>query len=134
MGTIIQNAVKITEDDVVTYLISANRHHYNKYTFKDGSSFAVDGGTDYIRRGFGGDIQSKNIENYTLLRDSSEKDIREKLLWGTRGKDGKSPLIYIPISTLSQEHLKNIIRDDDDGKFVYPLSDIHRKTIESFIA
>jgi hypothetical protein len=132
-ATIIQNAVKITEDGVVTYLVSSHRHHYNTYTFKDGSYFAVDGGCEYIRRGFGGNVDNKDIECYNLNSESHGKDILQKLLWGTRGKSGKDKVTYVPISTLSQQHLKNIIRDDDAGKFVTPLSGVHRVTIQSFI-
>lgn len=132
-ATIIQNAVKITEDGVVTYLISSHRHHYNTYTFKDGSYFAVDGGCEYIRRGFRGKVDNKDIECYNLNSESTGKDILQKLLWGTRGKSGKDSLTYVPISTLSQSHLKNIIRDDDEGKFTSPLSEVHRATILSFI-
>jgi hypothetical protein len=123
----------ITEDGLVTYLISSHVHHYNSYKFKDGSYYAVDGGCEYIRRGFGGNLDDKNIENYNLDSSSSLEEISQKLLWGTRGKSGKDKVSYVPISTLSQQHLKNIIRDDDAGKFVTHLSGVHRVTIQSFI-
>lgn len=132
-ATIIQNAVKITEDGVVTYLVSSHRHHYNRHTFKDGSYFAVDGGCEYIRRGFGGDLTDKNIEDYNLSEKSYLEEISQKLLWGTRGKSGKDKVTYVPISTLSQQHLKNILRDDDAGKFVSPLSMVYRGVVKSFI-
>ena len=49
---LIQNAVKITENHPDEFfLVSAHRHDYNKYTFKDGSFVAVDGGNFYVRRG-----------------------------------------------------------------------------------
>lgn len=133
MDRIIQNAVKITEDGVVTYLISANRHHYNKYTFEDGSYIAVDGGNDYIRRGFGGDTESKDIENYNLSDESTKQEVLDKLLWGTLGENRKGPIRYVPISTLTQQHLRNILRDDLYGKFSYPLSAIHKTAIQSLI-
>jgi hypothetical protein len=133
MVRIIQNAVKITENGVVTYLISANRNHYNRYTFDDGSFIAVDGGNDYIRRGFGGNLDDKTIECFNLSEKSPKKELTEKLLWGTLGKDRKGPLHYVPIHTLTQEHLKNILRDDLFGKFTYPLSKIHKSIIKSLI-
>lgn len=133
MNSIIQNAVKITEDGVVTYLISANRHHYDRYTFKDGSFIAVDGGNDYIRRGFGGNLNDKIIECFNLSEKSSKKELAQKLLWGTLGVERKGPLHYVPIHTLTQEHLKNILRDDLFGKFSYPLSRIHKSIIKSLI-
>ena len=133
METIIQNAVKITEDGVTTYLISANRHHYNKYTFKDGSYIAVDGGTDYIRRGFGGDTESKDIEDFNLSITSTKQEVIDKLLWGTLGENRKGPIHYVPLSTLTQQHLRNILRDDLYGKFSYPLSEIHKTSIQYLI-
>jgi hypothetical protein len=133
VNRIIQNAVKITEDGLVTYLISSHVHHYNSYEFKDGAFYAVDGGREYIRRGFGGNLDDKNIENYNLDSSSSLEEISQKLLWGTRGKSGKDALTYVPINTLSQQHLKNIIRDNDAGVFVTSISDIHVTVIRSFI-
>ena len=66
MSELIQNAVKITEDGVDTYLPSSHQHHYNLYTFKDGSTYAVDGGNAYVRRGHSGNLEDKEIENYNL--------------------------------------------------------------------
>jgi hypothetical protein len=81
MDCIIQNAVKITENGVVTYLISVNRHHYNRYTFDDGSFISVDGGNDYIRRGFGGNLDDKVIECFSLSENSPRQELTKKLLW-----------------------------------------------------
>jgi len=115
--SIIQNAVKITEDGVVTYLPSTHRHHYNQYKFKNDDTYAVDGGLDYFRRGSGGDSSSHQIENYNLDdTESSRNEIFEKLLWGTRGKSGKDPVKYLPFRELDVEHLEAILKYNDKLK------------------
>jgi hypothetical protein len=133
MNSILQNAVKITEDGKVTYLVSSHRNHYNSYTFADGEFFAVDGGNDYIRRGFSQNLEGKSIENYNLGTDSPENELVEKLLWGTRGRSGKDKLTYLPLISLSQEHLQNILKDNDEEKFVTPLSEHYLFVIKKLL-
>lgn len=133
MSKILQNAVKITECNQVTYLISTHRHDFIQYKFKNGYTVNYDGGTSYFKRGFGGpDLDSGDkIEDYSLTEDSSFEDCCKRLLWGSRGKDGKQPLKYAPFAELELDHLRAILVYKD--KFHIPLADIQIRVINYWI-
>lgn len=122
---IIQNAVKITEEDKETFLVSANRHDFVSYQFKDGSSFFIDGGKEYLRRG-GTFLKDPRIENYSLDENHSFLVIKEKLLWGTRGKDGQGELTYKPIKDLDKDHLIAILETQN-------VSELYKEVINYWI-
>jgi hypothetical protein len=42
--------------------------------------------------------------------DSIEEQV-ENFIWGTRGKDGKSPLKYVLLKNCDTDHLQNILKD-----------------------
>jgi len=130
---IIQNAVKITEGNAVTYLVSSHRHDYKVYNFENGSTYAVDGGKEYIRRGFSSltDYPSDSrIDDYNLSEESDFDVVKNKLLWGTRGVSGKDPLKYLPFKELSVSHLKSIL---EYANYAYPLTDLQLKVINYWI-
>lgn len=133
MNKILQNAVKITEKGKVTYLQSIHRHDFVQYKFKNGYTVNYDGGTSYFKRGFGGpDLESGDkIEDYSLTEDSSFEDCCKRLLWGSRGRDGKSPLKYAPFAELELDHLKAIL--DYNAKLAVGLSDLQIKVINHWI-
>ena len=103
MSKILQNAVKIIEGGEVSYIQSFRRHDYMVHTFKDGSTIFVDGG---CQGGGGGDYCRSNgeldrpgkCENWCLNSNSSFEDCCAKMVWGSRGRDGKSPLKYAPFA------------------------------------
>lgn len=132
MSELIQNAVKITEDGVDTYLPSSHQHHYNLYTFKDGSTYEVDGGNAYVRRGYSGNLEDKEIENYNLESDFPFETICEKLMWGSRGKSGKEKVKYLPFTMLEVDHLKYIL--DYNDKLSIHLSDLQIRVINHWIS
>ena len=136
MSKILQNAVKITENGKISYLNSFNRHDYRSHTFSDGSTIYVDGGCclangGYYTRSNGPYDRPGKCEDWILLRDSPIEEIRVKLLWGHRGKDGKSPLKYAPFAELELDHLKAILVYKD--KFHIPLADIQIEVINYWI-
>jgi hypothetical protein len=114
-NTIIQNAIRIKETG--EFLVSQTRHNFVQYTARpsflqtkadDPDAVAdrvyIDGGLDYIRRGFGG--QGVPHEEWSLCSEHDfESEICQKLLWGTRGKDGKSPQTWKLIRDLDTDHL-----------------------------
>ena len=132
MTDFIQNAVKITEDGVETYLPSTHRHHYNQYTFKDGATYAVDGGTDYMRRGISENIGDKQIENYNVDSSCPFETVCEKLIWGSRGKSGKDKLMYRPFAKLELDHLNSIL--NYNKKLEKPLSKLQIKVIKHWVS
>lgn len=107
---IIQNAIKILEDSTnVIWLNSRFTHDFIEYRFKNGQSIAVDGGTEYIKRAGDFESEGKLWEDWSLTDEDSIDKIVEKLLWGTRGKSGKEPAKYLPLSSLTKEHLRAIL-------------------------
>jgi hypothetical protein len=106
---IIQNAVYIRK--LGKYFKSAHVHDFVSFEV-DGKTGFIDGGNDYFRAGGiatkQGEVAGIVIDNYRLDENSSILDVFEKLLWGTRGKDGKQPLTYKRIKDLELDHLKAI--------------------------
>ncbi len=88
-----------------TILTSYNRHDY--LTHKDTITkevLMVDGGNDYIRRHVG------TYEELSVYDDGSHITRRSALHWGTRGRDGKQPLVYKPIKDLDSDHIEAILK------------------------
>lgn len=111
---IIQNAVKILEnpnEDI--FILSRNTHEYVSYTFKNGSILAVDGGPSYLRRC--GDMHTGLYEEWSLEDTDPLETIKEKLVWGTYGKDGKGPFKYVLVKNCENDHLKMILKQSNLG-------------------
>jgi hypothetical protein len=88
-----------------TILQSFNRHDYKTHLDKNGEIYMVDGGLDYIRR----TVTKVPAEELSVWEDDPHELIREAMHWGTRGKDGKQPLKYVPVSSLGTEHIEAIL-------------------------
>lgn len=131
---ILQNALKITEQGKVTYLISTHQHHCNAYTLASGGSVFVDGGREYFRRSCIPTTQASDditVEDWSLMEDDSRNRIYDRLLWGSRGKDGKQPLTFSPFKILEKTHLQAILEYAD--KLSIPLSPIQLETIRHWL-
>ena len=109
MSQLIQNAAFIPEDDV--YIVSSHQHGFVTHVFRDKLELSVDGGLAYCRRA--GDLyklsDANRYEEYCLTEEDPFEVVSERLLWGSRGKDGTSPLTFRPIKELSLDHLKAIL-------------------------
>ena len=113
---IIQNAIKIIESKEPTYLVSAHRHDFVTYSFSDSCSISVDGGKDYLRRcGNFSDVGKLYIE-WSLTNKNTFKTICNRLLWGTRGKDGDEEFKYVLLKDCSKTHLRAILKTQDQIK------------------
>ena len=102
---IIQNAVYVPSAD--TYYVSSSRNSY--VTFKVSTSkdiFFIDGGQDYCRRNF---TTHPDIKDFNIYDTSSDDEIYERLLWGSRGPMGKDPLHYRLVKDLETDHMKSIL-------------------------
>ncbi len=131
MSKILQNAVKIIEEDKITYLVSTHRYHFNEYKFKSGGVYHVDGGKDYFKRGSGGDFGGGKVEDWSLTEADSFDECCFKLAWGSRGKDGKQPLKHLPFARLELDHLRAIL--DYSNKLAFGLSDLQIEVINYWI-
>ena len=89
-----------------TILESMHRHDYVTYVDKNGKEYMVDGGLEYLRRNVHDDAPYEELSVYD---DAPYALVREVFKWGTRGKDGKQPLTYVPLKDLTNEHIEAIL-------------------------
>ncbi len=103
MSNLLQNAVHILQEDI--YVVSTHQHDYVTHVFKDvepSLSISVDGGAAYARRASEDFLRAEPFyEEFCLTDEDTFEHIEDRLLWGTRGKDGKQPLTYRPIKELA---------------------------------
>ena len=112
-----------------TVLKSMHVHDYVTYTDKNGRLYMVDGGNEYLRRNvhrtelsawmktkvfllkligktWKDPLEFKEISIYS---DAPFEVIRENFHRGGRGKDGRQPLTWVPMSEMSGAWLKACI-------------------------
>jgi hypothetical protein len=75
----------------------------------------VDGGTDYLRRHVG------TYEELSVYDDGSHITRRSAVHWGTRGKDGRQPLVYKLLKDLDSDHIEAILKTQ------HQISDFYRE-------
>lgn len=85
-----------------TILKSMHRHDYVEYTDANGFTYMVDGGDDYLRRAVN---EEAPYEELTIYEDAPYEIIRENFYRGGRGIDGRQPLTWVPMSTMSDAWL-----------------------------
>ena len=110
---ILLNRIKTPDGTILT---SYNRHDY--VTHKDSITkevLMVDGGTDYLRRNMG------TYEELSVYDDGSHLTRRSAVHWGTRGKDGRQPLVYKPLKDLDSDHIEAILKTQ------HQISDFYRE-------
>ena len=89
-----------------TMLQSFSTHDFVKHTDTNGKTYAVDGGLDYQRTFWHEDAPHTDACVYTT--DPHEL-IRQAFCWGSYGKDGKQPLHWKPLHTMTDEHIIAIL-------------------------
>jgi hypothetical protein len=106
MRQLIYNAV--TCWDCKETLVSYHRHDYK--TCSCHNEAMVDGGLDYERYG------AKNLDNIILhhyyfdeVDDDSWPELRYFATRGSRGKDGKQPLKWIPLKDMDDDYLEAVL-------------------------
>jgi hypothetical protein len=99
--TLVYNAIQTPDG---TVLESHHRHDYRDHLDANGKTYMVDGGTSYLRRS----VHDDQIElSLTDLSDISE--IREKMTWGTYGKNGDQPRKEVRLKDLTNPHIEAIL-------------------------
>jgi hypothetical protein len=101
--TILKNSLRTPDG---TEIVSNHRHDYVTHVDKNGKTYMVDGGRDYLRRSAHGD-EVDTSEFWTP--DTPHSKLRELLHWGTRGRDGKQPLVFRALKDLDDDHIEVII-------------------------
>jgi hypothetical protein len=94
----------ITPDGTVLH--SKHRHDYIEHTDANGEWYMLDGGLSYVK-------SSVNIVRGTYITITTEDShdlIRDHFVWGSRGKLGDEPLIYLTLKNIEDDHLSAILR------------------------
>lgn len=99
---LIYSAIKCP-DGVV--LESKHVHDCVQHLDKNGETYVLDGGTDYIRRS----INKEEAEDLSLYSDSPHEQIREVVSRGGHGIDGTEPLRYVLLKDIPNDWLQAII-------------------------
>ena len=105
--SIVHNAIQTPDG---TILESRHRHDWKEYTDANGNHYSVDGGMDYLRRGY-------TVQDYTemsLYEDDDIEVLRKVVTRGGRGKDGKQPLTFTPICEMNDAWLEAAIQYNID--------------------
>ena len=104
---IVHNAIQTPDG---TILESRHRHDWKEYTDANGKYYSVDGGMDYLRRGY-------TVQDYTELSRYEDEDIeelRKVITRGGRGKDGRQPLEFTLLCEMNDEWLEAAIQYNVD--------------------
>ena len=104
---IVHNAIQTPDGTIIE---SRHRHDYVEYIDANGNEYMVDGGLDYLRRGY-------TVADYTemsLYEDDDIEVIRKVVTRGGRGKDGRQPMTFTPICEMNDEWLEAAIQYNVD--------------------
>lgn len=101
---IIVNRIKTPDGTILT---SHSVHDYKTHEDANGKEYMVDGGHDYLRRTV---WQDAPFEELSVYEDEPFEMIRLVLTWGTYGKTGDQPLTFVALYTMSDDHIRAIIR------------------------
>lgn len=100
---ILANRIQTPDGTILqSYHVHDYKTHIDRIT---GEEYMVDGGLNYFRR-------SQNVipaTDMTVYDTDPHYIIRDVFAWGTRGKDGKQPLVFKPISLLATDHIEAIL-------------------------
>jgi hypothetical protein len=125
---IIQNAGKCAKCG--TIIISKSRYDYVGCGC---GSISLDGGHEYVRLGYG---EEGDFISLYLDENSTSEEIHEKLVWGTRGIDGKGEVEYKPLSELDTSHLQAILKTQTQISELYKnaiRTELRRRKIFDFL-
>lgn len=90
-----------------TIIRSFHRHDCVSHDDANGTTYVVDGGTDYLRRGGKDDYTDLSVST-----SSPHEYVRERFEWTTFGISGKEPAKYIKIRHLQYTHIYNIMANE----------------------
>lgn len=99
---IVVNAMQTPDGTVIR---SNHVHDYVEHIDKNGETYMVDGGNEYLKRS----VNKIPAKDLSLYHTDKFETIRQRLVWGNRGKDGRSPLTYKILKDMSNDHISNIL-------------------------
>lgn len=98
MTRIILNSIKC--NNCKTTATSHWRHNFSECLCGE---VAADGGNDYLRR------IGNNYTELSVDSDAPFEVIRESIYWGSRGKDGKQPMVWVVLAQMTDTHLESVL-------------------------
>lgn len=111
---IVYNAIRTPDG---TILESKHRHDYVSHIDSlNNQQYVVDGGYDYLRRSIPVGLP---YDELSLHASSPFEELRKVLKRGTYGKNGDEELKFIPLSEMSDEHVKNCIKYNINNNGVF---------------
>lgn len=105
---ILRNAIQTPDG---TILESLYRHDYKFHIDKNGNSYSVDGGRDYLKRNY--DVE--DFKDLSIIDNGTLEIQREYIKWGTDYDKNMKRLKktkWIVIKNLSTEHIYRILELD----------------------
>lgn len=102
MSQVIASAL-ITPDG--TILQSYSRHDYKTHLDKNGETYMIDGGVDYLRC----NVNEEEPQFIQVTMEDDHNTRRKWFHWGTRGVNGDQPLTWKPLKDLDTDHIKAIL-------------------------
>lgn len=102
-------------------MVSAHRHDFVTYKFKDGTDIFLDGGCQsgdggYYSRSNGPLNRKGKCQNWFVNNKTPFKTVCDRLLWGTKGKNGDKEFKYVLLKDCSKTHLRAILKTQDQIK------------------
>jgi hypothetical protein len=97
-----QNAYQVGD----TIIVSRNVHDYVEH-----NGFAIDGGLEYQR--LIGDRGRTDLTDLTIYAKDKVEDYADKVVWGTRGKNGDEKFRWVLLKNCSEEHLLGILKTQE---------------------
>jgi len=102
---ILKNAMKTPDGTVIE---SAHRHDYVTHTDKNGKTYMVDGGTEYLRRS-----SHRDQVDMSIYSSAGHAHNRKYFKWGTYGIKGDEPYRQVILMNMSTNHILAIIETQD---------------------
>lgn len=106
--SLVYNAIRTPDG---TLLESFTRYDFKEHTDANGNTYAVDGGLGYARR-----IGPDDSTELSVWSDEPHEKKRLFTHWGTYGKNGDEPFRYIPVVSMTTEHIEAVLKT----QIVYP--------------
>lgn len=103
---LVYSAIKCPDGAI---LESKHVHDYVTHIDKNGETYVLDGGAEYIRRS----VNKEEAEDLSLYSDSPHEEIREHLSRGGRGINGDEPLKYVLLKDIDDSWLQAIINYEE---------------------
>lgn len=98
------NQIKTPDGTIMT---STHVHDFRTYTDKNGKTYMVDGGNEYLKRNLHVDHPYEELSVYVTADHEAN---RQAMTWGTYGPNGDQPVKYLTLAELDTDHIYTILR------------------------